>query len=266
MAAIEPARRGSSPAWLSGLAGLLVFCLLLEALPRSGVVSSTYFPPVSTIAVTLWHEVNGAKFWTALGHTLESWAIGLTISVVAGIVVGLLIGSSGRLMALTRSTIEFLRPIPSVALIPLVILLLGSSLASDLVLVVYASFWQVLIQVLYGVRDVDPLALETARSYRLGAWSRVRYVIWPTTLPFVMTGVRLAASVALILSITAELIVGTPGLGKEIFLAQSAGAVPEMYAYVLVSGIIGVVVNIFARALERLVMPWHTSVRLEVAG
>jgi ABC-type nitrate/sulfonate/bicarbonate transport system permease component len=153
-----------------------------------------------------------------------------------------------------------------VALIPLVMLLLGSSLASDLVLVVYASFWQVLIQVLYGVRDVDPLALETARSYRLSAWSRVRYVIWPTTLPFAMTGIRLAAAVALILAVTAELVIGTPGLGKEIFLAQSAAAVPEMYAYVLVTGIIGVVVNILARQFERLAMPWHTSVRLEVAA
>lgn len=266
MAATEQARRGRSPAWLQGIVGLAVFCLLLEVLPRSGIVSPTYFPPISTIAVTLWHELLGPKFWPALGHTLESWAIGLAISVVAGIAVGLVIGSSNALLELTRSTIEFLRPIPSVALIPLVILLFGSSLASDLVLVIYASFWQILIQVLNGVRDVDPLALETARSYRLSRWSRVRHVIWPTTLPFAMTGVRLAASVALILAITAELIVGTPGLGKEIFLAQSAAAIPEMYAYVFVSGVIGVIVNIFARYLERAVMPWHTSVRLEVAA
>lgn len=266
MASTRQARRGPNLAWLQGLVGLVGFCVLLEALPRSGIVSPTFFPPLTTVAVTLWHELLGPKFWPALGHTLESWAIGLTIAVVAGIAIGLIIGSSNTLMQLTRSTIEFLRPIPSVALIPLVILLLGSSLASDLVLVVYASFWQVLIQVLYGVRDVDPLALETARSYRLGRWARVRHVIWPTTLPFAMTGVRLAASVALILAITAELIVGTPGLGKEIFLAQSGGAIPEMYAYVFVSGVIGVVVNIFARALERVVMPWHTSVRLEVAG
>ena len=74
----------------------------------------------------------------------------------------------------TSSTIEFLRPIPSVALIPLAVLLYGSELRSVLLLVVYASFWQVLIQVLYGVQDVDPVAEETARSYGLGTWARIR--------------------------------------------------------------------------------------------
>ena len=73
----------------------------------------------------------------------------------------------------------------------------------------YASFWQVLIQVLYGVADVDPVARETALSYRLGPWARIRYLVWPTALPYAMTGVRLAASVALILTVTGELVIGS---------------------------------------------------------
>ncbi len=251
--------------WLQGLAGLVGFALLLEIVPRIGIVSPDYLPPFSTIMVALFKEMTTATFWTALSDTLEAWAIGLVISVVAGVVVGIAIGSSGLLRSLTHSTIEFLRPIPSVALIPLAVLLFGSRIESTLVLVVYASFWQVLIQVLYGVQDVDPVARETARSYGLGAWAQIRYVTWPTTLPYLMTGIRLAAAVALILAITSEVAIDTQGLGKEISDTESGGAVAIMYAYVIVAGIIGVIVNLGARALERRVLAWHPSVRLDAA-
>jgi ABC-type nitrate/sulfonate/bicarbonate transport system permease component len=140
----------------------------------------------------------------------------------------------------------------------------GNTLRSTLLLVVYASFWQVLVQVLYGVVDVDPVARDTARSFGLGRWAQLRYVTWPTTLPYLFTGIRLAAAVALILTITSELVIGIPGLGQEIGTAQSSGAVPEMYALVLVTGILGVIVNVGFRALERRALSWHTSVRSEV--
>ena len=249
-------------AWLQGLGGLIGFAIILELVPRSGLVSPQYLPPFSQIIVALIGEAATSTFWTALAATLRAWAIGLSIALVAGAVIGIVIGGSATLRTLTRSTIEFLRPIPSVALIPLVVLLFGSKIQSTLVLVVYAAFWQVLIQVLYGVQDVDPVARETAQSYGFSAWAQMRYVTWPTTLPYLMTGVRLAAAVSLILTITAEITIGSPGLGKEISDTQSGGAVAIMYAYVLVTGIIGVIVNVAARALERRVLAWHPSVRL----
>ncbi len=253
-------------AWIEGLAGLLAFAVVLEIVPRVGLVSPLYFPPLSEIVRALVTEASTLRFWVALGSTLRAWAIGLAISLVAGTVIGIVIGSSHLLRTLTRSTIEFLRPIPSVALIPLAVLLFGTRLPSTLMLVVYASFWQVLIQVLYGVQDVDPVARETARSYGLGPWAQVRHVTWPTTLPYLMTGFRLAAAVALILAITGEVTIGTAGIGKEIADTQSGGAVAPMYAYVVVAGLIGVIVNVAARALERRVLAWHPSVRLEAAA
>jgi ABC-type nitrate/sulfonate/bicarbonate transport system permease component len=249
--------------WLQGVAGLAGFAVLLEIVPRSGLISPLYLPPFSTIMVALFKETMSAEFWTALSDTLQAWAIGLVISVIAGAVIGIAIGSSNVLRTLTHSTIEFLRPIPSVALIPLAVLLFGSQIQSTLVLVVYASFWQVLVQVLYGVQDVDPVARETARCYGLGTWAQIRYVTWPTTLPYLMTGIRLAAAVALILAITSEVAIDTQGLGKEISDTESGGAVPIMYAYVIVAGIIGVIVNVGARALERRVLAWHPSIRLD---
>ncbi|AZQ38882.1 ABC transporter permease [Streptomyces cyaneochromogenes] len=248
-----------------GAAGLAAFLALGEAVPRLGLVKEAYFPPTSRIAEALADEVADAAFWTALGDTLTGWALGLAIASCAGIVVGVLVSVVPYLRELTASTIEFLRPIPSVALIPLAVLLYGTELKSVLLLVVYASFWQVLIQTLYGVQDVDPVAEETARSYGLGTWARVRHVLWPTALPYVMTGVRLAAAVALILAITAELVIGAPGLGQQIAVAQTSQAVPEMYALVVVAGLLGLLINVGARTVERRALAWHQSVRGEVA-
>ncbi|MGW0144009.1 ABC transporter permease [Streptomyces sp. NPDC003333] len=248
-----------------GVAGLAGFLALAEAVPRLGLVGDDYLPPAGRIAVALGDEAADPAFWTALGDTLTGWALGLALASGAGIVLGVVLSVVPYLRQATASTVEFLRPIPSVALIPLAVLLYGSELRSVLLLVVYASFWQVLIQVLYGVQDVDPVAEETARSYGLGPWARIRYVLWPTALPYVMTGVRLAAAVALILAVTAELVIGAPGLGQRIGVAQTSQAVPEMYALIVVTGLLGLVINVGARAVERRALAWHQSVRGEVA-
>ncbi|MEU6256744.1 ABC transporter permease [Streptomyces sp. NPDC047043] len=248
---------------MRGLAGLAGLVALLEVLPHTGAVSPDYLPPASQTGRTLGHLLGENTFWAALGDTLTGWGLGLAVAVVAGVVVGVVIGSVPVLRAMTASTIEFLRPIPSVALIPVAVLLYGTDLQSTLLLVVYASFWQVLVQVLAGTHDVDPVADDTARSYLLGRWGRVRYVLWPTALPYVMTGVRLASAVALVLAITAELVIGSPGLGHEIAVAQNSGAVPRVYALVLVTGLLGVAINVVARAVERRALHWHQSQRRE---
>ncbi|HEX2156161.1 MAG TPA: ABC transporter permease [Actinomycetes bacterium] len=257
---------GRRQRWWLGAGGLLGFLVLLELVPRAGLVPDRYLPPTSRIAGALAAELGQAAFWAALGDTLQGWAIGLAVAVGAGVALGLLLGSVPALRAATSSTIEFLRPIPSVALIPLAVLLFGTDLRSKLLLVVYASFWQVQIQVLHGVQDVDPVAMDTAHSYGLGRWARIRHVVWPTALPYAVTGFRLAAAVALVLAVTAELIIGSPGLGREIAVAQTSGAVPAMYALVVVAGLLGVGVNLVARALERRVLAWHPSTRREAAA
>jgi ABC-type nitrate/sulfonate/bicarbonate transport system permease component len=249
---------------LRGAAGLAGFALIVEVVPRVGFVPAQYLPPTSRIVEAIAGQTRRPAFWTAFGDTLTTWALGLGIAVLAGVVVGVVVGSVPLLRAATASTVEFLRPIPSVALIPLAVLLYGTGMTATLLLVVYASFWQVLVQVLHGVVDVDPVARDTARSYGFSRWTIVEKLIWPTALPYVVTGIRLAASVALILTITGELIIGTPGLGKEIALAQTGGAVPQMYALVVVTGLIGVAANLLTRAGERYVLAWHPAVRGEV--
>jgi ABC-type nitrate/sulfonate/bicarbonate transport system permease component len=246
-----------------GSSGALALLAVWELASRAGWVDALYLPPPSAVLLQLAASAGDAGFWLDVGRTMTNWAVGLAIAIAAGCAFGLVIGASGFLRRFTHSTIEFLRPIPSVALIPLAVLLFGTRMGSALMLIVYAAFWQVLLQVLYGVADVDAVADEAARSYGLGRAARMRHVVWPTVLPYLMTGIRLAAAVALILAITAELVIGTPGLGKQIALAESGGAAAEMYALIVAAGLIGVLINFAMRGLERHLLAWHTSVRME---
>jgi ABC-type nitrate/sulfonate/bicarbonate transport system permease component len=263
------ARRRRRRGWstrLLGAAGVGGLLLTWEVLPRTGLVNERFMPPASEAIGALLTNFGLTEFWVAVADTMQAWAIGMVIAVLSATVLGFVIGSSSFLRRFTNSTIEFLRPVPSVALIPLAVLLFGVDIESSLMLIVYACFWQVLIQVLYGVADVDSVAMNTARSYGLGPLARIRYVTFPTALPYIMTGVRLAAAVALILAITAQLIIGTPGLGAEISRAQSGGNYVSMYALVLATGLLGVLINLVMRMIERKVLSWHSSVRTEVAA
>jgi ABC-type nitrate/sulfonate/bicarbonate transport system permease component len=267
-AAPAGARQRSGRKWpgtqLLAVAGILGFLLTWELIPRLGLVEARFLPPASEVIAALAVDLQLLAFWAAAGETLLAWCLGLASAVVLAVLAGFVVGSSQLLRRFTNSTVEFLRPIPSVALIPLAVLLFGVKIQSSLMLIVYASFWQVFIQVLYGVADVDNVAMQTARSYGLGTAARVRHVVFPTALPYLMTGVRLAASVALILAITAELIIGSPGLGREIALAQSGGAISGMYALILATGLIGVLINLLMRFIERKTLSWHSSIRSEV--
>ncbi len=257
-------RLADLPAGVLGVIGILIALLVGEIVPRLGIVDQQFLPPVSQILGSFVTNLTLTAFWVAVGQTMLSWAIGLAIASVAAITAGLVIGTNGFLREATHSTIEFLRPIPSVALIPLAVLLFGVRIQSSLMLIIYAAFWQILIQVLAGVADVDTVAENTARSYGLGPMARMRHVTWPTALPYVMTGLRLGAAVALILAVTAELIIGNPGLGHEIALAQAGGAATPMYALVLFTGLLGVLINVGMRWVERKALAWHPSVRGEV--
>jgi ABC-type nitrate/sulfonate/bicarbonate transport system permease component len=248
---------------LLGLAGILTFLLVWELASRTGLVDPTYLPPASEVLVTFGANAALTGTWVAVGQTLGAWALGMLLALALAVPLGIVIGLSPFLSRATRSTVEFLRPIPSVALIPLAVLAFAVPLQQSLLIITYGAFWQIFIQVLYGVADVDAVAMSTARSYGFSSWQRVRDVVFPTMLPYLLTGIRLAAAVALILAITAELVTATPGVGKQAALAKDAGLYASAYALVLLTGLLGVVINVGVRAAERRLLSWHQSVRGE---
>ena len=175
--------------------------------------------------------------------------------------VGLALGFNEVLYHAARPVIEFLRPVPSVALIPLAILVYGTGLQSKVFLVAFASDWPLLIQTIYGARDLDPVQLETARSFRIRRKDRVLRVTLMGAVPYIATGLRIASATALILAITAELIIGSAGWGARSTSPARAAPSTMMYALIVTTGLLGWALNSLFAAGERRVLHWHPSQR-----
>lgn len=248
-----------------GVAGIAAFVAVWEAASRLELVPSQYLPPFSVVVAEIGRVVASqplaGEFWEALGMTLTGWAAGLVIALVLGVVLGVLIGSSRIVREYSASTIEFLRPIPSVGLIPVAVIIFGVRPSATVFIVAWACFWIVLVHVVSGVADIDPVGDATARSYGLRFLMRARHLVWPTVLPYLMTGVRLSATVALVVALTIEIVVGAPGIGKMIAQYQSAGNVEVVYALAVLAGVLGLAINLAMQAAERGLLRWHPSVR-----
>jgi ABC-type nitrate/sulfonate/bicarbonate transport system permease component len=258
--------RGSTAArlirLLKGLVGIGVAMGVWELVRATGALPRDYIPGVGSILSTTARELGG-ELLPAAADTLKAWAVGLAITVPVGVVLGLLVGLWRWMDAALRVVVEFMRPVPSVALIPIAVLVFGISLRMQLLLIVYACIWPVFFNVRYAVRGVDPLYLDTGRVAGLSRPALIGRVVLPSVLPAAFTGVRIASSIALILAVSAELITGAPGLGKLIVEAQGATKIPLSYAGVLVTGILGFLLNVVFTTLDRRLLPWSLAARGE---
>jgi ABC-type nitrate/sulfonate/bicarbonate transport system permease component len=244
---------------LLAVAGALA---LWELLTRTGILNPDHIPTMTETVARLAELLGESSFWSAVGSTLQGWALGLGIAAALAIPLGILIGSSATAHRAVRFVVEFLRPIPSVALVPLAVLIYGVGLESKVFLAAFASFWPLFVQTLYGVRDVDPVATDTARSFGLNGLQRLIRVKLPSAVPYIATGLRISSSVALILAVTAEIVIGSAGLGREINIARQGGAIELMYALIISTGLLGWALNIATTRAERRVLHWHPSHRV----
>jgi ABC-type nitrate/sulfonate/bicarbonate transport system permease component len=230
----------------------------------TGPLSDKPFATVPEIADALRTYAGEASFWTSLGQTLEVALVGLLLSVVAGLALGVLIGLSDFACRSLRVVTEFLKPIPPIVVLPLLVLVLGPTPKMGIFLVFFGGVFILMTQTANGVADLDPVAAETARSYRLTRRQRITHLVIPTALPFVATGVRIAAAAALVIALVSEIVGGAPGLGKDMVLAQLSGSYDQIYALVVVFGLLGMLLNGVLGFVERRVLFWHASVRTEV--
>jgi ABC-type nitrate/sulfonate/bicarbonate transport system permease component len=138
-----------------------------ELISRTSVVSERDLPAMSTSFDELWSMMQTSHFWLSFADTVHGWAIGLTLATLLAVPTGIALGSSDFLAAAFHIPIEFLRPIPAAALIPVLFLTLGPNLKSEIFLATFGAFRPLLIQTMYRVRDVDPVAIETARAFGL---------------------------------------------------------------------------------------------------
>jgi ABC-type nitrate/sulfonate/bicarbonate transport system permease component len=250
---------------LTPVAATLGVLALAQLASLTGVVDPRYVPPVSRILARLGDLVAGGGVWQPLWDTLSQALMALGLALLIAVPIGLVTGLFRVAEDLTAYIVELMRPVPAVALIPLLILIVGTGSPLAVSLGVFAGTWPVLIQTRFGLRDVDPVALDTARVFGLPWTARLRWVILPSAAPHIITGARVSATLALILAVSAELVAGSPGLGHDVGLAQSAADPESMYAFVVVIGLLGVLVDGSLRLVQRHFLSWLPSQRKELA-
>ena len=246
---------------VAALLSVAAFLALWQFVSRAGLISEQDLPAMTTTFQELWSMMQTREFWTAFGQTVRGWALGLGIATALAVPIGILLGSSQFALRAFRVPIEFLRPIPSAALIPLLFLTLGTTLKSEVFLATFGAFWPLLVQTIYGVRDVDPVALDTARSFGVGRFERLYRIKLPSAVPYIATGLRISSAVALILAFTAELFMGIGGLGQIMNVSESFGLTVRVYALALATGFLGLAIYVVFAAIERRALRWHPSQR-----
>lgn len=232
--------------------------LLLELLTAT-VITSLYVPRPSEVLSALWSEVQRGDILSGIGTTMGAYARGLGIAIAAGVLFGALLGASTTLWQLFRVVIEFLRPLPSVALIPFSILLLGVGSTTTVAMIVYASLWPILFNTYYGVRGVNPVSVDAARTFGLSRWRIFWRVQIPSAATSIATGVRVSSAIALILVITVEILTRSGGLGYYIVRMQVAIRTEDMYAGIVVVGVLGYAISVLTALLERRVVHWNVD-------
>jgi NitT/TauT family transport system permease protein len=251
-----------------GTVGVLAIC---ELVGRSGLVNPKYLPPPSIISVRLVELFNDRGFSLDLTQSVLSWAMALGIAVGLAVPIGILFASMPLVRAAFSVVVEFLRPIPSVALIPLAAIVIKTNPEVKISLAAFAAFWPILFNTMHAMGDIEPMQLNTARAFNLGRVRTLFSVRLPSITPFVFTGIRISASVALIVLISTEILAGGSrdvdelwergGLGTYVATMSGATRMDVAIAASFVAGVVGVVINMVFTMIQRRWINWSDGDR-----
>jgi len=236
--------------------------------------------------VFAWNEVAAHKWvspvflptplhaWNALGHgfahaelgvkllgTVEHMLGGWVIASVLGIALGALIGSSRHARDYIGPTLEFLRPLPASAVIPVAIAMFGLTTDMALGVIGFGAIWPMLLATVHGFAAVEPRLSEVARALGLSPWQRIVKISLPSAAPDILGGLRLSLTVALILAVVCEMIAGLDGLGQWVLLAARAYRSADIFAGVILLGAVGVVANASLSLIEARALRWRDAAR-----
>src|SRR4051794_6190608 len=240
---------------LAGWLFVAVVAVAVEAAVRVFDLEDSVATPSATFRA-LGEGISSGTLSGEAATTLHAYAEGLALAVVIGVALGVCIGSSRTLLDASSVVIEFLRPIPAVALIPVAILFFGLDTPMRRVAVAFGAVWPILVNTIYGVRGTDRFLHDVARTSGVSSVGRLVRVTLPAALPSIATGIRVSASLALLICVTAEFVTGTDGIGAYMHRQQNGFQLPEMYAAVVLTAVLGYLINIALRATESRVVFW----------
>ncbi|MEU7632337.1 ABC transporter permease subunit [Nocardia sp. NPDC049220] len=252
----QPARRHRRR-WLNlpGLGLLVALAVLWEVLARTVLRSFENFVPTSDIVRAFGELAGQGDLAAQIGHTLSVTMIGWVVSTAVGVVIGVWLGLSGVAWRWSMASVEVLRSLPSIAFVPIALLVFGFSQEMELVLIMYVCLWPVLIATIEGVRGVHPGLIDTARTFNLGRVQVWRSIVLPAAVSRILVGVRLALALAVSLAVIAEMLGNPEGLGFGIVFVQRGFQPGQVFAYLFTIGLVGWALNALFTAAVRLLAP-----------
>jgi sulfonate transport system permease protein len=241
--------------WLVPLSAIVGW----ELASRSGWLSSRILPEPFAVAAAFWHLLQSGELLHDVAISTGRALGGLAIGGSLGLVLGLLTGTFKTAETLLDTTLQMVRNVPPLALIPLVILWFGIDESAKLFLVAIGVFFPIYLNTYHGIRSVDAGLIEMARSYGLSGWPLYREVILPGALPSILVGLRFSLGLMWVLLIVAETISAQSGIGYMTMNAREFLQTDVVLVGVLLYALLGKLADLVARALERRCLRWHAS-------
>jgi len=223
--------------------------------------TNPFWPPLRTILTTFPDVWTAERLRADVLPSILRLSAGYAVAAVVGVAVGTVIGSYRRVRALCEPVLEFLRAIPPPVLIPVIMLFAGIDDTMKITVIASGCVWPILLNTVEGVRAVDPVMAETARSYGITGAARLRNVVLRSASPQIFAGLRQALSIAIILMVISEMFAASNGLGFTIVQFQRGFAIPDMWTGILVLGLLGFVLSVVFQLVERRVLGWYHGLR-----
>ncbi|MFJ9380728.1 ABC transporter permease [Streptomyces sp. NPDC101455] len=249
--------QGRTGLLLLQVSALLLVLAVWAAVAAAGFVSATALPGPAAVFGRFPDLFGDGAYWRAVLDTLRGAVTGFVLAVLAGVPLGLVTGTYAAAERSTRLLVDVLRSFPVIALLPVFLLVLGSTPTMKSTVVFIACVFPVFLQAQYGARSVTPMVTETVDSYRIPRRLRFYRVVLPSATPSIMTGLRLAATTSVLVAIGVEVLTTVPGIGHEVAQAQQSGASASAYAYIITAGAIGYTINLLSQAAERRLLSWR---------
>lgn len=229
--------------WAKGALLPIALVVLWEFAARTARVKYEAMSSPSEVMAAAARGILDGSLFLATWQTFEAALFGLVLAIGLGVAIGTLAGVSRIANLATMPTVEALRPIPSVALIPLTLLMFGYGLPMEGLIIAYACIWPVLLATADGVQRIEPRLMEVAAALEMSESERFQKIILPAALSRVMIGIRIAIGFALVVAVTVEIVVNPRGLGYNMIVAQQKYDVASMYAQLLWLGLLGLAIN-----------------------
>ncbi|MCX5094490.1 ABC transporter permease subunit [Streptomyces sp. NBC_00365] len=245
----------------------LLFVLALPALLVAGWwlasdgSTNVYWPPLRTILRTFPDVWTSERLRSDLVPSVLRLLAGYAAAAVVGVALGTVIGSYRRVRAVCEPVLEFLRALPPPVLVPVIMLFAGIGDTMKIAVIASGCVWPILLNTVEGVRAVDSVMAETARSYGITGLARLRGVVLRAASPQIFAGLRQALSIGIILMVISEMFAASNGLGFTIVQFQRSFAIPDMWTGILVLGLLGFLLSVVFHVVERRVLGWYHGLR-----